>query len=77
MIKYKRCDEIEAELTELKNRTCSNCIYYTRIVKNKEPFECNNESLNKMDENLDASDYYFRPSKDFGCNKWSKQNENN
>jgi len=56
-----------------ESRTCESCKYYTSVTDYQDYKECSNDSLNKMDENLDVSDYYFRPSKDFSCNKWEQK----
>jgi len=66
-------DFIDKIYDDFESRTCESCKYFTSVMNNQEPMECSNEFLNKMDENLDVSDNYFRPDKNFGCNKYKQK----
>lgn len=65
-------DEAIAELKELENRSCDNCIFFQKRTS-----QCLNWAVNIMkDDNKPKSDgAYLSVEKKFCCNMWEKKNE--
>jgi len=66
-LKYRRRDEIEAELKELKSRKCENCHYFISSDSND---WCTNETLNNQIDPDGQLDGWFTPVVGFSCSEW-------
>jgi hypothetical protein len=66
-MKFKRRDELEAEIEELKSRICEKCLYYKKFtyeIPGAEDFK---------NTGLGCAIMKRKVSETFGCNKWEKK----